>query len=92
MRVSPTGTIWICYYDQHWNSGTLLDMSCSKSTDGVTFSKAKRYTTMSSDPAQDGFGGAFIGDYTGLALDAAGKPHPLWTDTRSSNADAWMAK
>ena len=64
-------------------------MSCSKSTDGVTFSKAKRYTTQSSDPANDGFGGAFIGDYTGLALDAAGKPHPLWTDTRTGNADAW---
>jgi hypothetical protein len=91
MRVSPTGTIWICYYDQHWNSGTLLDMSCASSTDGVTFTKSTRYTTQSSDPANDGFGGAFIGDYTGLALDGGGNPHPLWTDTRSGNADAWVA-
>jgi hypothetical protein len=92
MRVSPTGNIWVCYYDQHWNVGTLLDMSCSRSTDGgITFGKAKRFTTASSDPSHDGFGGAFIGDYTGLALDAGGRPHPLWTDTRSGNADAWTA-
>jgi hypothetical protein len=91
MRISPTGVVWICAYDQHWNAGTLLDMSCWKSKDGVTFGKAKRFTTMSSDPAHDGFGGAFIGDYTGLTLDPGGHPHPLWTDTRSGNADAWIA-
>ena len=91
MRISPAGILWICAYDQHWNAGTLLDMSCWKSKDGVTFGKAARYTTESSDPAHDGFGGLFIGDYTGLTLDANGKPHPLWTDTRSGNADAWTA-
>ncbi len=92
MRVSPAGIVWICAYDQHWNVGTLLDMSCWKSSDGVTFGKAIRYTTESSDPAHDGFAGAFIGDYTGLALDGSGNPHPLWTDTRSGNADAWSGR
>jgi hypothetical protein len=92
MRISPTGVVWICAYDQHWNVGTLLDMSCWKSTDGVTFGKAIRYTTESSDPAHDGFGGLFIGDYTGLALDGPGNPHPFWTDTRTGNADAWTGR
>jgi Neuraminidase (sialidase) len=92
MRVSSTGTIGLCYYDQHWNVGTLLDMSCTSSTDGgVSFTKATRFTTQSSNPASDGFGGQFIGDYTGLALDGGGHPHPLWTDTRTGNADAWTA-
>jgi len=91
MRVSASGSIWICYYDQHWNTGTLLDMSCASSPDGVSFTKGKRYTTQSSNPANDGFGGRFIGDYTGLAVDTSGHPHPLWTDTRTGNADAWTA-
>jgi hypothetical protein len=92
MRISPTGVVWICAYDQHWNTGTLLDISCWKSQDGVTFGKAIRYTTASSDPAHDGFGGRFIGDYTGLALDGQGHPRPLWTDTRTGNADAWTGR
>ena len=91
MRVSPTGTIWLCYYDQQWNTGTLLDYSCASSTDGVSFTKSMRMTTQSSNPASDGFGGQFIGDYSGLALDGGGHPHPLWTDTRTGNADAWTA-
>ncbi len=91
IRISPTGVVWVCGYDQHWNAGTLLDVSCWKSKDGITFGWGRRFTTESSDPAHDGFAGQFIGDYTGLTLDASGRPHPFWTDTRTGNADVWIA-
>lgn len=89
MRVAPNGLIWVCYYDQSWNTTNWLDMSCSRSNTGTSFSRAIRVTTQSSNPANDGFGGAFIGDYTGLGIGSNNVPHALWTDTRTGNADAF---
>jgi hypothetical protein len=91
MDVSPNGRLWICYYDQSWNGTNWLDMSCSSSTNGgVTFGEARRMTTVSSNPANDGFGGSFIGDYNGLAVRASRNPRPLWTDTRTGNAESFV--
>jgi hypothetical protein len=91
MDVSPSGTIWVCYYDQSWNSSNWLDVGCSKSTnDGTSFSATARATTTSSNPVNDGFGGTFIGDYTGLGVSNT-RPFPLWTDTRVGNAEAFSA-
>jgi hypothetical protein len=90
MAVSPGGLIWVCYYDQSWNATNWLDMSCSASTNGgVSFRPAIRATTQSSNPANDGFGGTFIGDYNGLGVGSNHLPHPLWTDTRTGNAEAY---
>ncbi len=90
MEVGPTGTIWVCYYDQSWNAMNWLDMSCSRSTNGgLSFQRARRVTTQSSDPADDGFGGLFIGDYNGLAVGSSPFPRPYWTDTRTGNAEAF---
>lgn len=92
MGVSRSGIIGICYYDQSWNAMNWLDMSCSRSFDGgLSFKPAKRATTESSDPALDGFGGAFIGDYTGLSMGRNNLPRVLWTDTRTGNAEAFTA-
>jgi hypothetical protein len=92
MDVSGSGRLWICYYDQSWNEANWLDVSCSSSTDGgVSFSDAKRMTTVSSNPADDGFGGSFIGDYNGLAVLSDRNPRPLWTDTRTGNAEAFVS-
>jgi hypothetical protein len=67
-------------------------MSCSRSFDGgLSFKPAKRVTTQSSDPALDGFGGAFIGDYNGMSMGRNDLPRVLWTDTRTGNAEAFTA-
>jgi len=93
MDVSPSGGLWICYYDQSWNGTNWLDMSCSSSTNGgVSFGEAKRMTTVSSNPANDGFGGTFIGDYNGLAVLGSRNPRALWTDTRTGNAEAFVSR
>jgi hypothetical protein len=91
MDVSPEGRLWVCYYDQSWNGTNWLDMSCNQSNSGGgAFSESKRRTTVSSNPANDGFGGTFIGDYNGLAVKGSGNPHALWTDTRTGNAEAFV--
>ncbi|MEW5985463.1 MAG: sialidase family protein [Chloroflexota bacterium] len=92
MDVAANGVIWICYYDQSWNATNWLDVSCSRSTNqGISFRRAGRATTQSSNPANDGFGGTFIGDYNGLSVGSNNQPRALWTDTRAGNAEAYTA-
>jgi len=91
MDVSPSGRLWVCYYDQSWNGTNWLDMSCNQSNNGgITFGESRRMTTVSSNPANDGFGGTFIGDYNGLAVKGNRNPRALWTDTRTGNAEAFV--
>ncbi len=93
IAVAPNGTIGICFYDQSFNSLNWLDVGCNKSTNGgLSWGTTIRVTSTSSNPANDGFGGGFIGDYTGLALTVAGKPYPIWTDTRTGNADVFTLR
>lgn len=56
-----------------------LDYAFSSSTDG--YASETRVSTQSSNPYIE-FAGAFIGDYTGVAVDAAGGAHMVWTDFR----------
>lgn len=64
--------------------GKLYDIFMAQSVNnGRSFGPNVRVSTVSSDPDLDGFGGAFIGDYFGLA--AAGVP--VWGDTRNGNLD-----
>jgi len=37
-----------------------------------------------------GFGGGFIGDYTGLAAGSDGKFHAVWTDTNNKQTVTWF--
>ena len=54
-----------------------LDYAFSSSTDG--YAGETRVSTQSSNPYIE-FSGSFIGDYTGIAVDAAGGAHTAWTD------------
>ena len=64
----------------------------ASSYDGAqSFSANLRLSTVESDPANDGFGGLFIGDYIGVASEN-GYVHATWTDTRNGNADAYYAR
>jgi hypothetical protein len=56
-----------------------LDYAFSSSTDA--FGSENRLSTQSSNPYMQ-FSGSFIGDYTGVAVDAAGGIHAVWTDFR----------
>jgi len=56
-----------------------LDYALSSSTDG--YASETRVSTQSSNPYVE-FSGSFIGDYTGVAVDSAGKAHTVWTDSR----------
>jgi hypothetical protein len=56
-----------------------LDYAFSSSTDG--YASETRVSTQSSNPYIE-FSGSFIGDYTGVAVDAAGGAHTVWTDFR----------
>ena len=56
-----------------------LDYAFSSSTDG--YASETRVSTQSSNPYIE-FSGSFIGDYTGVAVDSAGRVHAAWTDFR----------
>jgi len=49
----------------------------------------ERISSESFDP-RIGFGGAFIGDYNGIAA-GGGLAHPAWCDTRNNNQDVFWA-
>jgi hypothetical protein len=56
-----------------------LDYAFSSSSDN--FASETRVTSQSSNPYLQ-FSGSFIGDYTGVAVDASGGVHTAWTDDR----------
>jgi hypothetical protein len=56
-----------------------LDYAFSSSTDG--YGSETRVSSQSSNPYLQ-FAGSFIGDYTGVAVDSAGRVHSAWTDDR----------
>src|SRR5713101_3105107 len=56
-----------------------LDYAFSSSTNG--YASETRVSTQSSNPYIQ-FSGSFIGDYTGVGVDAAGGAHTVWTDFR----------
>jgi hypothetical protein len=58
-----------------------LDWAIASSTDN--FASHQRVTAQSSNPYVL-FAGSFIGDYTGTAVNAAGKALTVWTDNRGN--------
>lgn len=58
-----------------------LDYAFRSSSDA--YASQTRVSTQSSNPYMQ-FSGAFIGDYTGVAVDGAGGAHTVWTDNRGN--------
>jgi hypothetical protein len=50
---------------------------------GTSFGPSRRLATRSSDPNDDGFGGFFMGDYTGNAWGPDGRFFAAWMDTHN---------
>jgi hypothetical protein len=79
---TPGGKLAVSYYDRQYgtdNNTGYSDFSLSGSSSIVTFTTQR--VTSSSNPPPTQFAGAFMGDYTGLAV--ATNANPLWTDTRN---------
>ena len=92
MSVDTDGTVRIMWGDDRLDlvnpGGTLYDIFMARSTNhGASFGPNVRTTTTSSDPAFDGFGGTFIGDYFGLS----GSGVAAWDDERNFNQDIYGA-
>jgi hypothetical protein len=87
--VDVDGRITVFFLDQRNAPGTpLYDAYITQSTDGgLTFRRNKRLTGVSSNSTLDGFGGGFIGDYSGVSVTRT-HVFPYWCDTRPSNANA----
>ena len=79
------GRVDIAFYDSRNDpAGRLLDVYYAQSNDdGRTFLPNVRVTDAAFDPnlLVTG-GGAFLGDYNGIASNAAGV-HPIWADNRN---------
>jgi len=95
------GNVIVSYYTREFaGSASLeLDFAYVKSSDaGATWSASTRITEESSDPGIQFASGAFIGDYTGVAVGSDNVAHPIWTDFRgnpgvtSPNQDAVTAR
>ncbi len=89
IAVSPDGTLDVIFFDQRGTPGTTeYDIYLAQSTDGgLSFRPNVKLSNRTSDSLFDGFGGFFVGDYSGLAV-ASTEMFPYWTDVRPSNANA----
>src|SRR2546425_182258 len=85
------GRVDVSFYDSRNDpEGKLLDIYYAQSNDdGLTFPPNVRVTDAAFDPnlGVTGGGAAFLGDYNGIASNAAGA-HPIWADNRNVSPSA----
>jgi hypothetical protein len=95
------GNVIVSYYTREFagSASLQLDYAYVKSSNsGATWSASTRLTEQASDPGIQFSAGAFIGDYTGIAVGSDNVAHPVWTDFRgnpgvtSPNQDAVTAR
>ena len=91
LAVAPNGNIYLSWFDSRndptpYSQPFIYDEYAAVSTDGgLSFSENVRISEVSSD-ASIGFGGGFIGDYSGLAATDQ-FIFPAWVDTRRGHQD-----
>jgi hypothetical protein len=67
-------------------NGKYIEVGAFSTNDGVTFAQKAKLATVQSSFASDGFGGTFIGDYTGNFW-VGNTLHASWPDTRSGHSE-----
>jgi hypothetical protein len=84
LTTGATGIVGLTWLDRRLDPANLnYDAFATTSVDGgVTFAPSVRVSTTSSNPLNDGFGGGFMGDYTG-DIWSGNTLFASWTDTRS---------
>ena len=88
LTTNSTGVVGVTWLDRRSDSANIkYDAFATTSSDGgVTFITPNfRLSTASSDPNNDGFGGGFMGDYTG-DIWVGKRLYASWTDTRTLTA------
>ncbi|HLJ66716.1 MAG TPA: hypothetical protein VKX16_05085 [Chloroflexota bacterium] len=73
-------------WDDRFNDASNVNYTytyAQSTTGGASFSAASDLATTASNPFNDGFGGSFIGDYTGNTVSAPNITNAVWTDTRT---------
>jgi hypothetical protein len=86
INTSVRGTIGVTWLDRRNDPGNLkYDAFATFSPNGgVNFTTNQKLTTVMSNPLNDGFGGAFMGDYTGNAWSNA-TLFASWMDSRNGS-------
>jgi hypothetical protein len=84
LSVSRSGTVGVSWLDRRDDPANLRYATYEAFSDdgGSSFGPNRRLATRSSDPNDDGFGGFFMGDYTGNAWSPDGRFLAAWMDTR----------
>jgi hypothetical protein len=82
LTVSATGIVGVTWNDRRNDPSNLsYEEFGALSSDGASFGTNFQIASQPSNPLHDGFGGGFMGDYTGNVW--AGKSlYAVWTDTR----------
>jgi len=83
LSVSPAGALGISYLSNA--SVTLYDEAVLRSPDGISWT-GHALSTVTSNFVNDGFGGGFIGDYTGNIFTGPALLHASWPDTRTGTS------
>jgi hypothetical protein len=84
LSVNTNGAVGVSWLDRRNDPSNIsYETFASKSLDGgATFTNNVQVATAPSNPFNDGFGGTFMGDYTGNAWDGQ-VGVPSWMDTRT---------
>ena len=96
LAVGPDGVVHVVWYDTRsvYDGPTNAEINLfytSSSDGGDTWSANKRVSAQGFVPnSGDQFGGAFIGDYNGIAATTAAA-HPVWTGYRGQDQDIFYA-
>jgi hypothetical protein len=83
LSVSSTGTVGVSWLDRRNDPANISYQAFAalSSTGGATFAQSQLISTAVSNPNNDGFGGTFMGDYTGNAW-AGNTLFASWMDSR----------
>jgi hypothetical protein len=86
LTVSKKGIVGVTWLDRRNDPSNLsYEAFASTSTNGTSFSANVQIASVASNPNNDGFGGGFMGDYTGNYWSGS-KLYASWMDTRSGTA------
>ncbi|HJP65637.1 MAG TPA: hypothetical protein VKA30_04955, partial [Actinomycetota bacterium] len=89
LNVSLTGIVGVSWLDRRDDPSNVRYRSfAAASRNGTAWSINRRVGTALSNPFNDGFSGAFIGDYTGNTW-TSNSVNIAWTDTRVGSARAF---
>jgi hypothetical protein len=84
LTVSSTGIVGVTWMDRRNDPSNLSyeEFGAGSTTGGASFTTNVQLASQPSNPNNDGFGGLFIGDYTGNYWDGSTLA-AAWTDTRT---------